>query len=759
MVRGFLKIAALVSVAIWTLVGAAVAAPGANQVILSPLVLGQVTAGTPSVTIATGNMSNVQASALPTLNLPTVMSPDYLERAVPRRQPSKAARHPSAAIFPVMSSDSASTPLANAKTGEIFFAGEDTTRTFKTYIADPKTIGALDIAYQTSIDVLPEKSNLSVSVNGVSVGSARPEAFGTFETLHMTVPASVLRPGENIVKVHFRLFHRIYCGVEASYQLWASVKVSESGFVDAADVVQAGSPARFLDGLLALAAVNGDLAIKTATPNEPVTLNLKARLMDFISGLTHGRVVQGRFVNPYAVRSGEVPPARVSLIQAATPGFQFRVAADGANVLVIQYVPGADVNFGDLMLRLPKIDFGTRASVPAMPSDKWVTLQSLGYADRKAQGHFTRLDYRFALPDHWLDLTGETAKVLVDLRASGAISDKSRVTMWVNGHAFGTVKVAQKNTPQGPAKIEFPLALMHPGVNNIAFVATLRAPQPKLPCVTPSLPQLQILRTTKIFVPRAPRMYFTGIEQGSPQLTSVDVGTDIPRAERDAITRIFNATIAADALHSASAPAGGRLHVITAVDALSAQVSGADSAWITDVANALTRSDNAKQGAIASAAAATQTSSGLLSIVNENLRALVTSGSQPDLQSWLANRTIKAAVVNAPGARNNDLWLIVGNSADPLAAMHSFVHALARSDSPRGDVAVLAADNQWRSWRSNTAVPRIANGNTSADYLHVIGNYLSWFPVLFVVGVLALAWLIAGLLYVASRRRHNRGKK
>lgn len=90
--------------------------------------------------------------------------------------------------------------------------------------------GELVLSYQSSIEVLPERSSLSVALNGQSILETAPRATTEPRELRVPLPEGLLRVGPNEIVVSARQNHRLLCSVAGIYELWTAVDTARSGF-------------------------------------------------------------------------------------------------------------------------------------------------------------------------------------------------------------------------------------------------------------------------------------------------------------------------------------------------------------------------------------------------------------------------------------------------------------------------------------------------------------------------------------------------
>ena len=80
------------------------------------------------------------------------------------------------------------------------------------------TSAVLALTYENGIDILPEKGSMSVYINGSPVADLPLSAFRGPVNASITLPASLMRPGENQIVFQTNAQHRAICTVRGTYE-------------------------------------------------------------------------------------------------------------------------------------------------------------------------------------------------------------------------------------------------------------------------------------------------------------------------------------------------------------------------------------------------------------------------------------------------------------------------------------------------------------------------------------------------------------
>ena len=130
-------------------------------------------------------------------------------------------------------------PLSNLRDGQpdVTLHGETETVALRAFIppTGPLSSVLLTLSYENGIDILPEKGTLSVFINGAAVAELPLSAFRGPVNATITLPPSLMRPGENQVVFQSNAQHRAICTVRGTYDLWARVNLMASSLTLVSD--------------------------------------------------------------------------------------------------------------------------------------------------------------------------------------------------------------------------------------------------------------------------------------------------------------------------------------------------------------------------------------------------------------------------------------------------------------------------------------------------------------------------------------------
>nr|WP_295827346.1 cellulose biosynthesis cyclic di-GMP-binding regulatory protein BcsB [uncultured Azospirillum sp.] len=134
--------------------------------------------------------------------------------------------------MPVLAADKRVIPLSNLRDDqpEVTLNGETEMVVLRAVL--PPVVGltsaVLALTYENGIDILPEKGAMSVFINGSPVADLPLSAFRGPVNASITLPGSLIRPGENQIVFQTSAQHRAICTVRGTYDLWARVNLAAS---------------------------------------------------------------------------------------------------------------------------------------------------------------------------------------------------------------------------------------------------------------------------------------------------------------------------------------------------------------------------------------------------------------------------------------------------------------------------------------------------------------------------------------------------
>lgn len=709
------------------------------------------------VALAGGAAAQTAPDAVPTIDLspmlvtldPAVAAPDAIPQspvAIPQldRAVGTAVAEPAstAMILPMQSQGSARVLRISGETGAA--------RLFLD-LPDVAATGPFFLSYRTSIDILPERSQLKIAINGTEIDPVTPVSSDGFQKLML--PTGLLIQGRNQIDVAITQAHRIFCGPQASFQIWTEFDLNASG-------VELAQGSFTLDAAWFKAALLGQVVGGTGLPMRGSAALTPAALAEIamrLSGVAEGQGSWLRTDNAYGPALTARDLARISVIPSGLPGVSLRKGAGGAIVLVI--VPESD---GSLPAALDTfLPVATpMPDLPALSPGVTAVLADLGFPDTPDASHFIRHDLQFRLPDDWLSLASQRASLTLLYSFAANLPEGAILLVKVNGITLQMLPLDRKGgAALPPLDITFPARLLQPGANALTFEATVPGDPADLPCATASGPFLTILGQTALTVPAMPRMQIAAMGPTLLRLAQSDIvfppaGGRQPDVKAEA-TQLALLSLMRP-IEGQTGLAGARLNVVSMQ---SADQIPMDELGLTQ-RELMTLLPDAAKPLEAGPQAVAGTPSGTFLHLKDRAKTLaqdfraVARPGDPDLHDWLANRTGDAVLIMPNAADPATLWLVIGPSADPVLVAQAVAQARVDPQGPRGQLAVLTLPDTWQDWQSTATVPALQEPLTLMNFRAVAGNFASWSPLYFVVLVFALMALsvLLALIFVVSTR-------
>ncbi|QYK40998.1 MAG: cellulose biosynthesis cyclic di-GMP-binding regulatory protein BcsB [Paracoccaceae bacterium] len=638
--------------------------------------------------------------------------------------------------------------------------------------------GELVLAMRSSVNILPEMSALTVTVNGGDPVTVPLQNLAGFAAVR--VPVAGLVAGENALDLAVRQPHRIFCGPEASFAVWTEIDLAQSG----APVPPASlevSADGFVAAVRAQAMRGGRIDVLADAAAAPHALRaVSAALADTMGGAAR-----------VAVRSFYAPPgaaiAAVAVIESDRAQVSFRRGASGAIVMQVEYS-------GDLLPDLAGVLSSTAAAtvpeVPLLTPGGPVSFASLGTGGFIGNTHYFRADVPFRLASDWMLLANQKAMLTLHYGFAEGLPQGAILLVKVNDETVRLLPLDRDGGRlQAPLDIGFPTNVLHPGPNAVTLEMMVPGDPPDAACLQRRADMLVVLGDSTLDIPVSPRMRQAGAAVPLNDLTrdSVVVPDGAPgqaQAESAALT------LAAAIPPLPDATGAARLNVVMVTAAGLAPLSGLD-VGVAQVQDALFPraalvATEAAAAAPASAPAApafrlteevpqdapaadtgpgpmqrfwtglTQSfaADGWIARELAALRNAAFLGTDGTLAEWLADRRGQALLLQA--GDGDELWLVLAPDAGVDAVARALV-TLRASGRATGEAALLDADGQWQVWSSGR-MPELLEPLSLSNARAVLGNYASWSPLVFSAVLLGLALvsvLPALMLVLLTRRRRG----
>jgi hypothetical protein len=605
--------------------------------------------------------------------------------------------------------------------------------------------GPLRLVWRSTVNILAERSAWTIRINDDAPIPLPPPPVDGHALV--TVEAARLEPGRNRIRLEAVQHHRIFCGPQATFDVWTEIDVSASGVFVAPGAIDA-SPEGFALALAAQVARDGRIVLHAAGEADPAALAALIGRVAAATGLGPGSV---GVAPPPLVAGPAADIARVTLLVDAAPGATVRRGGDGAVTLVV--AQGPDGALPDLSALLPPAapEAGRTGPADLAPGTS-VTLAGLGLATAETFNRYATLDVRFRLPDDWLLLASQDARLDLGYAFAEGLPRGSLMLVKVNGTTVRLLPLDRGGGAQPVLPVGFKARLLRPGVNLLRFEGIVPGDPADLPCVPRDTALWSVSAASRLTVPPSPRMAF-------PALAAA-----LHRVGGDAVEPVTGAIVDPDLLPFRAMPpaAGGRLTVVALADAGLLSLNRLD----------LTR--RAIEAALTPAAPPPPTADDTLlpdvplfdlRFMADWARSLargvvdVARPGAPGLAAWIDGRRGIALLAMPDAERPHDLWLILGPEADSAAVARALVRARDSEDAPQGPVALLDAAGVWHGWSPASVPPRLLEPLNARNLRAVLGNYASWSPILFTAVLLTLALasaVVAMLFAVRTRGRRKR---
>jgi hypothetical protein len=347
------------------------------------------------------------------------------------------------------------------------------------------------VGYLAAVSVMPEASSLTLMINDEVVGATPIKAVGAVKTVVFDIPAGLMRPGFNSVRLMTEQRHRVDCSLEATYELWTQIDPTQTGLIFSEAEAS-------IDSLADLGALLPDE--QGALPIRAV-ISAKARASDVERMLRAVQLISivGRFEQP-VVDTG--PPTGgqygVNLIVGAAAELSREVNFDILGVvdrpravvlpatperratIVITGVTTAQVDEAMkqfLVATTPKgSPQGLRAAAAfpglRMEGGQRVKLRDLGLMSEEFTGRLFRAAFNIIMPsDFYAADYGRASVRLAGGYASG-LTTKAQLVMKVNERtavSLNLLKASGDVFKDNP--LPLPLGFLRPGLNRIEIEA------------------------------------------------------------------------------------------------------------------------------------------------------------------------------------------------------------------------------------------------------------------------------------------------
>ena len=435
--------------------------------------------------------------------------------------------------------------------------GEIATSEWPIYLTQAQAARELrfQVGFLSAISNLPDASRLLIQVNDVTIGEVKIDAPYKVKVATFDIPADLVRPGFNALRMVAQHRHRADCSLTATYELWTQIDATQTGMlIPAADI----SVNSIADIPALSPGVHGAMPIHAILPAATSTAAI-----DRVIRVAEQIAIQGRFEQPLvdvgdsaadgtgvnlAVGTHDQLVARKGLESIPVPdGPQLELlpatAASRATLLVSGRTP-AEVDEAVARFAEGRDSTGTRQGMRAarafpgyrVEGGAHLRLRDLGTISQEFSGRLFRTNFDIVMPSDFYP--ADYAKVEINLAGAyaGGLGPGAQIVVSVNnkiavgsplGRAGGEVFKARS--------ITFPLGVLHPGLNRIGLEAQLPMPE-DAGCETTSAADAKkrflFLDDTEIVIPEIARVAL------SPNLSITATG-GFPYAALRSVSHLF----------------------------------------------------------------------------------------------------------------------------------------------------------------------------------------------------------------------------
>lgn len=607
--------------------------------------------------------------------------------------------------------------------------------------ADAAPAQGLRLDLRSAINILPDTAAMQVTVNDAAPVDLPLRNFGDFRAVDL--PAAALKPGVNRIGITLRQPHRVFCGPDASFAVWTELNLARSGAVLTGRA--AASAQDFARALQQQVRAGLPLTVLAPEGTDPGVLR---QLTDALGSAMQGRAfIQIRTPYDMAPRPG----ASVLLVPAEAPQLDYRLDGSGAPVMAVAY---RDATLPDMAEVLQALASTTpQADAELLAPGQPATLAQLGQGDIVGNTRYFRQDIPFRLPDDWLLLANQKARLDLHYGHAANLPQGSILLVKVNDE---TVRLLPLDRDGGkllaPLPVGFAARLLHAGVNRLSFEMMVPGNPPDIACPPRQTDMLVIARDSSLTVPRSPAMRLPGLAATLTGLSAPSVRAD-PQAADPARMQLAAAQLAASLRPAAQPDPAASLVVMdfstlpnaladVSLRALQEALFPAPPPAATPAQPVPTfRLSAAEPAAPEPPAQPARSWSPLawLTRLGDRIGKSAFLASGENLSDWLAGRRGDALLIVLDPDQPQALGLILGPDAQ-IRGIGRALDALRSSGQGHGGAALLSNDGSSQLW-SPVALPRLQEPVTAANLFPILGNYASWSPFLFACALLGLGLL------------------
>lgn len=635
--------------------------------------------------------------------------------------------------------------------GILRLTGEEATVALALSLPEAATIpSSFRLALRSSVNDLPDRSSVTVSVNGQEAGTWPLSDIGDWGQID--VPGTALQAGVNAISVSLVQQHRIFCGPEASFAVWTELDLLRSGVTLPAATVPVNA-ASFRGGLTNVAQRGQPIEIRVLDDVPQGSLATVAAALR--ATLPEDATV--RVLSPYAPADGSTRRIGISLRKGtgSTASVTFLRSPQGA--LIMQVTDGtglAELMAATLPVLPPATE--TMSLVPGTVT----TFKDLGASLIVRNTRYALAEVPFTLPQDWMNLSAQRAMLTLDYGYAADMPQGSILLVKANGTTIVLLPLdVQGGRIQPSLPVRFPANLLRGGDNALTFEMIVPGDPPTLECPARTSDMLAVLNSSTLEVPPSPPMNFGRL---SDELKGIGPD-DVTFAGQNAD---FSNTFIAQLAMAGSGTGGARLAVLRMPqdfanlgDGLSISREQISYLFQGRGSTAPVAPEAPQSFRLTQTGVTTETTNTpVRPSVGDRWRAQVQDLLSPEggpLTAWLVNKSADI-VLMAPSAPDG-AWTLAAERSVPAGDLVQAFDAFRQTDAAQGArVALRAPDGTWQTWPPRP-MPHVTGPVSFRQAFLVMGNYASWAPGYYAIILVALALLstIPAFTYVILTRREK----
>ncbi|WP_152048559.1 cellulose biosynthesis cyclic di-GMP-binding regulatory protein BcsB [Aureimonas psammosilenae] len=399
-----------------------------------------------------------------------------------------SAGQPSAALASATNAPSPGLRRFALENDQLSFSGENRRLDFPVFVTARESAAPARVVLNidSAISVMPENSRMKVLVNDLQVSDVTLGRSGR-QAITAELPAGLLQPGLNAVRILVEQHHRVDCSLPGTYELWTHIDPATSGIV-----YEGVSPAP--GGLAELGAVrpgaDGRVAVRGILAKSAM-----APAIDGTMNAIQSATLMGYFDAPvveFANTQGQGPGldvvvgtvAEVASLVGEAKGntdipFVSLLSSEGGErqTLVVSGVSTDDVrrNLADLAtyarLSKPAGPLAGQESLVmyrgrAIGSGETVRLGELGVDTRPFAGRSYKNEFRVVLPADFYAADYDYASIALDASFSAGLKEDAQLVIRANDKVVTTLQLSSSKSGQlRQQKMRVPLNALKPGIN------------------------------------------------------------------------------------------------------------------------------------------------------------------------------------------------------------------------------------------------------------------------------------------------------